>query len=340
MGRIVLSMSHLKHLLFLSITLFLFSCSGEETTTKVEKKRKKPVITYIKAPEFNADSSYHYIQKQVDFGYRVPNSPAHLACGDWLVSELEKYGAVVTQQTFKKKAYNLEVLELRNVIGSFNLEAKKRILLAAHWDTRHIADRGNENTDKPFDGANDGGSGVGVLLEIARQISISKPKVGIDVIFFDGEDYGQPENSTFPSMEDSWCFGSQYWSNNKHIPNYTAHYGILLDMVGASGARFAKEGVSMYFARNQTNHIWNTAQRIGYGNFFWDHNSPEITDDHLYVNRDAKIPMVDIIEYNPNPIKGGYFGNYHHTHDDNMGIIDRMTLKAVGQTVMEVIYNE
>ena len=96
----------------------------------------------------------------------------------------------------------------------------------------------------------------------------------------------------------------------------------------------------MYFAGGATNKIWQTAERIGFGNYFWDHFSPEITDDHLYVNRDAKIPMVDIIEYKPNAIKGGYFGNYHHTHDDNMDIIDKSTLKAVGQTVMEVIWNE
>jgi len=323
----------------LAAVLFLFSCSNEEPKKEI-KKEAKPTVTYIKAPDFNADSAYQYVQKQVDFGFRIPNTPEHIACGDWLVSELNKYGATVTEQTFKKKAYDLKVLDLRNIIGSFNLEAKKRILLAAHWDTRHVADRDFKNNDKPFDGANDGGSGVGVLLEIARQISITEPKVGIDIIFFDGEDYGQPENSKFPQMQDSWCFGSQYWSLNKHIPNYKAEFGILLDMVGAPGSRFAKEGVSMYYASDETNKIWNTADRIGFSQYFWYYNAPEITDDHYYVNQIAKIPMVDIIEYNPNPSKGGYFGEYHHTHNDNMDVIDKNTLKAVGQTVMEVIWNE
>lgn len=331
-------------LLVVSYKLLVFSllvsCSSGESKKEI-KKDKKPTITYVKAPDFNADSAYQYIQKQVDFGYRIPNTAEHQACGDWLVSELTKYGATVTEQVFKKKAYDLNVLNLRNIIGSFNLDAKKRILLAAHWDTRHIADRDTKENDKPFDGANDGGSGVGILLEIARQISISEPQVGIDIIFFDGEDYGMPDGeSKYPYMEDSWCLGSQHWSVNKHLPNYTAEFGILLDMVGASGARFAKEGVSRYYASQIVDKIWTTAHRIGYGNFFWNHNSPEITDDHLYVNKDAKIPMVDIIEYKPNTIKGGYFGDYHHTHDDNMDIIDKATLKAVGQTVMEVIWNE
>ena len=325
--------------LIISLIILLFSCSTEEPKKEV-KKEIKPTVTYIKAPEFNSDSAYQYVQKQVDFGYRIPNTTEHVACGDWLVSELNKYGATVTEQTFKKKAYDLNVLSLRNIIGSFNPEAKKRILLAAHWDTRHIADRDLKNNEKPFDGANDGGSGVGVLLEIARQISISKIEVGVDIIFFDGEDYGQPEGSKFPQMQDSWCFGSQYWSVNKHTSNYKAEFGILLDMVGAPGARFAKEGISRYYAGIETNHIWNTAQRVGFGNYFWNHNSPEITDDHTYVNQLAKIPMVDIIEYNSNPTKGGYFGEYHHTHNDNMDVIDKSTLKAVGQTVMEVIYNE
>lgn len=326
-------------LLILSLLFLLISCTDDKPKKEV-KKEKKPTVTYVKAPGFNADSAYQYVQKQVNFGYRIPNTAEHVACGDWMVSELNKYGATVIEQTFKKKAYDLNVLSLRNIIGSFNSEAKDRILLAAHWDTRHVADRDLENNDKPFDGANDGGSGVGILLEIARQISIEQPKIGVDIILFDGEDYGQPENSKFPQMDDSWCFGSQYWSSNKHKKDYTAKYGILLDMVGAPGARFAKEGVSRYFAGNETNYIWSTAHRVGFGNYFWDYNAPEITDDHLYINRDAKIPMVDIIEYNVNPTKGGYFGEYHHTHNDNMDIIDKNTLKAVGQTLMEVIWNE
>lgn len=325
-------------LLFISLIVFLFSCSEEKP--KEEKKSTKKEPKYIKGPDFNADSAYIFVQKQVDFGFRVPNTLEHKACGNWLANELRKYGANVIEQEFKRKAYDLNVLELKNIIGAFNLDAQERILLAAHWDTRHIADRDHTENDKPFDGANDGGSGVGVLLEVARQISIKHPKIGVDIIFFDGEDYGQPEISTFPEMEDSWCFGSQHWSLNKHKNGYSAKYGVLLDMVGAPGARFAKEGVSRYFANNEVNHIWKTAHRIGFGNHFWNQNSPEITDDHLYVNRDAKIPMVDIIEYNPNPSKGGYFGEYHHTHNDNMNVIDKNTLKAVGQTLLEVIYNE
>jgi glutaminyl-peptide cyclotransferase len=338
MGRVEHSFG--VYICFLLSFTLLSGCGETENSEKI-KVVEKPTVTYIKAPEFNADSAYYFIQKQIDFGYRVPNTASHAVCGDWLVAKFNQYNAQVIEQRFKKKAYDLTVLDLRNIIAIYNPDAKKRILLGAHWDTRHIADRDSSNKDKPFDGANDGGSGVGVLLEIARQLSITAPNVGVDIILFDGEDYGQPDSDTrFPYMENSWCFGSQYWAKNPHEKNYKAEFGILLDMVGARGARFAKEGVSRYYAPQEVEKIWRTAHRIGYSSFFWNHNSPEIIDDHLYVNRDAKIPMVDIIEYNPNPLKGGYFGDYHHTHDDNMSIIDKATLKAVGQTVLEVIYNE
>ena len=125
---------------FVFVVLFglvLSSCSTEDPKKNTEKV-KKPAIAYIKAPDFNSDSAYLYVQKQVDFGYRIPNTAEHINCGDWMVSELTKYGAIVTEQVFKKKAYDLNVLNLRNIIGSFNLDAKKRVLLAAHWDTRHI----------------------------------------------------------------------------------------------------------------------------------------------------------------------------------------------------------
>lgn len=338
MGRIT---TYIKTTIYLTIAVILISCSDNDSKDVPKNELPKKEVTYVKAPDFNADSAYTYVQKQVDFGYRVPNTTAHLACGDWLVSELQRYGAEVTEQSFRKKAYDLKVLNLRNIIGTFNPQAKKRILLAAHWDTRHIADNDTINDEKPFDGANDGASGVGILLEIARQVSMQSPDAGVDIILFDGEDYGQPnDDDKYPQMQNSWCFGSQYWAENKHKPNYNAHFGILLDMVGAKNARFAKDGVSQYFAPSVVNKVWNTAQRVGYGNYFWNHQSPQITDDHLYVNELAKIPMIDIVEYNATSPIGSYFGDYHHTHRDNMELIDKNTLKAVGQTVLEVIYNE
>jgi hypothetical protein len=194
-----------------------------------------------------------------------------------------------------------------------------------------------------FEGANDSGSGVGILLELARILSTEEPReVGVDIILFDGEDYGEPDfydgASSNANLID-WCLGSQYWSKNKHKKNYMAYYGILLDMVGAQGATFYKEGGSIQYAKKVVEKVWGAGDDLGYGRYFIDKTSPGITDDHIFVNRDGKIPMINIVEYDPDS-PDSYFGSYHHTQKDNMTLIDKNTLKAVGQTVLHVIFNE
>jgi hypothetical protein len=311
------------------------ACSSPE-------KKAESVIKPLVAkpyPKFNPDSAYAFIQRQVDFGPRVPETAGHAATKAWLISKFESFGFEVQTQDFEAKTYDGLTWDLSNIIASYNPEATKRILLAAHWDTRRIADKDTERLDEPIDGANDGGSGVGVLLEIARTISSQglKPEVGIDIILFDGEDDGEPEfASTRDNTQIWWCLGSQYWSKNKHIPNYSAYYGILVDLVGGKGARFYKEGYSRKYASGILKKVWDNAAQIGQGDFFLNRDSPEILDDHVFVNDWAGIPMIDIIEFSPD-----YgFGHYHHTHADNMEIIDRRTLKAVGETVLFTIYQE
>lgn len=327
--------------MLLAGSLAFFSC---DTTDKASSKQTQATETdtpAVTAPAFSADSAYVFIEKQVAFGPRIPNTPEHQKAGDWIISKLKAYGADVKVQNFEMRAYDGTLLKLRNIIASFNPEASRRILLAAHWDTRPWSDRDENEPLKQFDGANDGGSGVGVLLEIARtmQAAEQKPGVGVDMIFFDGEDYGQPDNSGF-QKQDTWCLGSQYWSKNPHIPNYKAQYGILLDMVGAENAKFAREGTSMQFAQNIVEKVWKAGNSIGYSDYFKYINAPAIIDDHTYVNNWANIPMIDIIEYNMGATNGDYFGPYHHRQTDNMSIISRNTLKAVGQTVLHVLYNE
>lgn len=320
--------------LWLLFLVFVWSCSSDKITEKVQEP-----ISHRPAPIFNADSAYAFIQQQVDFGPRVPNTPGHQKTKEWMIGKLEGYGMTVQKQEFQAKTYDNLTWNLTNIIASYKPEASKRILLAAHWDTRRIADKDTERIDEPIDGANDGGSGVGVLLEIARILASDtlQPNVGIDFVFFDGEDDGEPENA--PSRNSSqvwWCLGSQHWSKNPHKPGYQAYYGILVDLVGAKGARFYKEGYSMKNAKNIVNKVWNYAAELGYSDFFVMREAPEIIDDHVFVNRDAKIPMIDIIEFSPD----FGFGRYHHTHMDNMEIIDRRTLKAVGQTVLFTVYQE
>lgn len=309
---------------------FVASCGGDkkpaESTVNSEKSAPR-----VPVPDFNADSAYAYVKAQVDFGPRVPGTKVHAACADYLVKKLKAAGFEVmvqngTVQTFDKKQFTL-----KNIIASYKPEVQSRVLIASHWDTRPWADNDDTNKDKPFDGANDGASGVGVALEIARHLNTSPSNVGVDIILFDLEDYGTSGD------ENSWCLGSQYWAQHLHKPNYFANFGVLLDMVGGPNAIFPKEQNSVDFASAVVDKVWKTAGELGYGNYFVPQTKSFVgVDDHIFVNR-AGIPCIDIIEYNQ--VKGG-FGDYHHTHDDNMSVIDKNTLKAVGQTLMEVIYNE
>lgn len=288
-------------------------------------------------PSFQEDSAYAYIENQVKFGPRVPNTKAHKACGDYLANELRRFGAQVYEQEALLTAYDNTELEARNIIGSFHPENKNRILLFAHWDSRPYADHDPDpaNHQTPIDGADDGGSGVGVLLEIARQIGQKDPGVGIDIIFFDAEDYGTPEFVT-DSKPDTWCLGAQFWAKNPHVPDYRADFGILLDMVGAKNATFFKEQQSTRYAAKYVEEVWSTARDLGYGKYFIQADGGAITDDHQYVIQGRSIPCIDIINYDPETEKG--FGDHWHTINDTMENIDPQTLKAVGQTVLEVIY--
>ncbi len=321
----------------------LFCC--ESSKKSIDHPGAKHLLKTITVPSFDSDSAYYFIQKQVDFGPRVPNTDAHRICGAYLVRKLKSYGAQVIEQDFSEQAYDGKTLYLKNIIASYNTKAQKRILLAAHWDTRPFADKDFEGRYEPIDGANDGGSGVGVLLEVARNIGKNdRPDIGVDIILFDGEDYGEHADVKDPPRKNGlvqiwWSLGSQYWAKNPHVPKYSAYYGILLDMVGAKNARFHKEGGSMQFAPKVVQRVWNTARSLGYSNYFINTNSPGIMDDHIFVNRDAKIPMVDIVEFDPDS-PTYYFGDYHHTRKDNMGIINKQTLQAVGETVLYTIYNE
>jgi len=320
--------------LFFVFSLLLWSCGSD----KVSDKTQEPII-FKAVPEFSADSAYSFIQKQVDFGPRVPNTEGHRKTRDWLIQKFKDFGLEVQTQDFQAKTWDNQLFNLSNIIASYNPAAKKRVLLAAHWDTRRIADKDTQRLDEPIDGANDGGSGVGVLLEIARIINSSeiKPEIGIDIILFDGEDDGEPEHMNLRNNSQIWwCLGSQYWSKNTHVSGYSAYYGILVDLVGAKGARFYREGYSMSYGKNIVNKIWNFAAELGYSDFFIMRDAPEIIDDHVFVNRDAGIPMINIVEFSPD----FGFGHYHHTHSDNMDIIDKRSLRAVGQTVLFTIYQE
>ena len=268
----------------------------------------------------------------------------HKKCGDWIVNKLTNYGFKTKEQVGQVTAFNGSKLPVRNIIGNINPNATKKVLLCAHWDTRPFADRDSLNKNRPIIGANDGASGVGVILEIARTFKKDSLNIGLEIIFFDVEDYGAPslDNSFFDlqSMNDTWCLGSQYWCYNLNANYKKPNFGILLDMVGAKGAVFTKEEISRKYAGYHLNKVWKLAEFLGYGDYFQKRIAPPITDDHTYINQLTLIPTIDIIHYDLSPYSGRFdFGRFHHTHQDNMEIIDKKTLNAVGHTVLSYLHN-
>ena len=297
----------------------------------------------VSVPSFSADSAMAHIEGQCDFGERVLGTAAHDDCGRYIAEAFRAQGCEVTIQEAEFRLYNGSRHKGFNIIASTNPEASLRIMLCAHWDSRPWADNDPDpsNHKKPVPAANDGASGVAVMLEIARQIKLQAPVIGVDFVCFDAEDAGVPEWDTSFSgsvndEEASWCLGSQYWAKNPHRRDF--EFAVLLDMVGGRGATFYKEQFSMYYAPSVVARVWAAAAEAGYGSCFPDDQSGggAITDDHLPLNRIAAIPSIDIIDYRPAQRPG--FCPTWHTLDDTPQNIDPLTLKAVGQTLLQLIY--
>lgn len=313
---------------------FLPSNKAEVSETE-EIEKVQPV-----GPDFNADSAYIYLQEQCDFGPRTMNSTAHNKCEKWIIQKFEQYGCKVTTQKATLNGYDGTPLRSTNIMASYNPEATTRIMFCAHWDCRPWADNDPDSTNwhKPIVAANDAASGVGVMIELARILKGSGLELGVDFICFDAEDYGTPQWFEGEDPGDTWALGAQYFANN--LPEgYAPRYGILLDMVGGVGAKFYREGMSMQYAPAIVKKVWNAARQVGYGSYFPKDDGGMITDDHIPVNQTANIPCIDVIPYYPDCAQSS-FGPTWHTIADNMDNIDKNTLKAVGQTMVQVLFTE
>lgn len=323
-------------LLFVAMT----SCGGNK---KAASGGGDDVAQQPVGPSFDADSAYAFCKAQCDFGPRTMNSEAHERCGEWIMGKFRRYGMSVTPQRVTLNGYDGTPLRSTNIIASYRPELTTRILVCAHWDSRPWADNDPDSANwrKPVPAANDGASGVAVMLEIARLLSSDSVKLdfGVDFICFDAEDWGVPRWSDAQDNGESWALGSQHWSRNPHRQGYEARFGILLDMVGGQGAQFWREGMSMQYAPGIVSKVWTAAGAVGYGSYFPDKDGGMVNDDHVPVNDNAKIPTIDIIPFYPD-CQQSNFGPTWHTVNDDMEHIDRNTLKAVGQTVVQVLYSE
>ncbi len=324
---------------FAAVCCMAASCKGRTQSTR----KKADTITMVRCPKFQADSAMQYIVKQCDFGPRVPGTEAWAQCSEWIVNKFQGMGCETEVQATEVKVWDGTMVPCRNIIARINPQAADRILLCAHWDSRPWADNDTDekNHKVPVLAANDGASGVAVILELARNIMQDSAKItlGIDLVCFDVEDMGAPEwAEVYESDGDEWCLGSLYWASRAAQDGYRARFGILFDMVGGRGSTFAMEGISRHYADPIVQLLWNTAKQLGYGHFFPKKDGGYITDDHINVNRIAQIPTIDIIPYHEDGPSN--FGPTWHTVNDTPENIDPNVLEAVGQSVLQLIYNE
>lgn len=328
-----------KRILYVIIAVFFLVSCKQKAPQTTENQTEQKEVKKVEIPLFNADSAYYFTEKQLSFGPRVPNTKAQEKCAAYIVSVLKRFCKDVIVQEFQATAWNGTLLKGKNIIASFNPETNNRIFFSSHWDSRPYADYDpdEKNHRKPIPGANDGAAGVGILMEIARLFSTQQPKIGVDLILFDVEDYGEPKGEKAES-EDNWCLGSQHWARNPHKQGYMAKYGVLLDMVAAKNPVFTMENTSMYFAPDITKMVWETAANLGYGNYFSTEKTGGLIDDHLYINKIAKIPTIDIVQHDASTVSG--FFKYWHTMKDDMSSIDKTSMTVVGNTLLTLVFQE
>lgn len=317
---------------FLIVATLFSSCKSNKQVEEV----LNPV-----GPAFIADSAMAYCQAQCDFGPRTMNSKAHDLCEEWIVNKFKGFGLEVETQKADLTGWDGTKLHSTNIIAHFNPQAERRILICAHWDSRPWADNDPDSTNwhKPVLAANDGASGVGVMLEVARLLQNDTTlAIGVDLVCFDAEDYGTPQwAEKNEDSEKTWALGAQYWAKN--LPeNYKPQFGILLDMVGGQGAKIYQEHFSLRYAASIVDKVWSAARHAGFSSVFANEVGGGVTDDHIPVN-EAGIPTIDIIPFYPDCSQSS-FGPTWHTINDDMEHLDINTLKAVGQTLIQVIYSE
>ncbi len=278
-------------------------------------------LQMVPVPKFDPESAFGYLVRQVDFGPRAPNTGAHEQCLAYLQQQLTMYADSVRLQRFDVPGYDGVVLHLTNIIAHFNLKSKTRILLTAHWDSRPRADQQPGGpVDKPIPAADDGASGVAVLLEMARGFKESLPPVGVDIILWDGEDYGREGDMNY------YCLGSKYWAATKEF-SYQPLFAINLDMIGQKGLKIPKEGYSVQYAPDVVDLIWTTAADMAVPQFV-DRTSDPIYDDHLQLDN-VGIKAVDLIDFDY---------KYWHTLQDTPDKCSPESLAAVGHVLLQVIY--
>jgi glutaminyl-peptide cyclotransferase len=317
---------------FVALVLWSAGCArNSQPSPPVPPNQGSPStpMSRTQIPTASGKRAFSFLTAQTDFGPRNPNSPGHAACLTYLMSMMSGLADRVSRQDFTHEGYDGEILELSNVVASFRPEATARILLCAHWDTRPRADQDPDTSKRHLLilGANDGASGVAVLLELASLFKQTPPPIGVDLVLFDGEDYGKESDHQL------YFLGARYYAAHKQ-DRTPPRFGILLDMVGDTYLDLPVESFSRRYAPDVVDLVWKTAARLGYGQFS-PAEGTEVLDDHIPLN-EAGIRTIDIIDFNYPDLTNRFW----HTHQDIPANCSSESLEAVANVLSSVVYSQ
>lgn len=279
------------------------------------------------AREFDGASALGYVRTQVDFGPRIPGTDGHAREARWLDSLLRARADTVIVQRWTHVTARGDSLALVNFIARFRPAATRRVLYLAHWDTRPRSDQAKDSADrvKPVPGANDGASGVAVLLGVADALHRAPPGIGVDLLFDDGEDYGDFDADTGDVL-----IGSRYYAAHQ-VPGAPPMFAVLFDMVGDRDLKIAREGNSLIAAPEVVDLVWQTARDMGYASYFTPYAGLTLTDDHVQLQK-VGIRAIDVVDFDYGPAN-----SWWHTPQDTFDKVSAASLKVVGDVAIGVI---
>jgi len=284
--------------------------------------------------EFNTDSAMSYIRQQLAFGPRIPGTETARKTGDWIVARLRATADTVLEQKWTHTLANGKPLPMRNIFARFKPNAKDRVLYVTHWDTRPVADEESDpaKAKLPMPGANDGASGVALLMAVADALKKAPPNTGVDLLFVDGEDWG-----TFGPDVDV-LIGSTYFAQHLPTPGYSPTFGVLWDMIGDADLNIYQEVTSAQTAPEVVQKVWGTAKDLGYEQYFIPEAKVPWTDDHIPLIK-AGLKVIDVIDgdYGPRDASGALTTNYHHTLQDTIDHVSAKSMKIVGDVAIALL---
>jgi hypothetical protein len=307
--------------LVILLVCLVAACKGDAKEGSAAQREAKPGAT---STGFDGNAAYNYAKAQFDFGPRVPGTPAAKAGGDWIITQMRARADTVIVQSFTHMTADGKKLPMRNILARFRPELAERVLYVTHWDSRPIAESAATEAERkmPTPGANDGASGVGMFVALADLLKKTKPTVGVDLLFTDGEDYGE-----FGPPEVDVLIGSKYFAAHPLLPGYKPLYGVLWDMIGDKDLRLPYEMFSFQRAPEVVSRVWQAAADLGYGDIFVQESGGEINDDHIPL-LNAGMRVIDVIDLTYPP---------HHTTQDTMDKISARSLAIVGDVAAALV---